>query len=314
LALIEGCKDRPIEFVVDRIDPRFLPRAVRSRGNDTVETKSAANRIDGFMSKLRTNSGGEQTSNGDDKIWQDHVQCEDVAAICEHCPEFVARWLEGMEEQSEEFLARVYKAELFFLALCESLLAQSPRTGCQLWRAIRGDLVANYTGTAKVDEMLHILFRVPDSDEVAKLRLEMLDLSNCNTDKALFDLILAANRNGRADWVTQIIERDRETGLIWKQRRAEMLASFAIGNALPVPEAWPEGQLRSVTQHLVHDCSLRRWREACNRHWWDVFVESSSQEEAYGAWILFLESADRRADIQIAMDERFYEDPSELAS
>jgi hypothetical protein len=29
---------------------------------------------------------------------------------------------------------------------------------------------------------------------------------------------------------------------------------------------------------------------------------------------LFLESADRRADIQIAMDERFYEDPSELAS
>ncbi|MCF7959602.1 MAG: hypothetical protein K9M08_02570 [Pirellula sp.] len=173
--------------------------------------------------------------------------------------------------------------------------------------------MANYTGTAKVDEMLHILFRVPYSDEVAKLRLEMLDLSNCNTDKAIFDLILAANRNGRADWVTQIIERDRETGLIWKQRRAEMLASFAIGNALPVPEAWPEGQLRSVTQHLVHDCSLRRWREACNRHWWDVFVESSSQEEAYGAWILFLESADRRADIQIAMDERFYEDPSELA-
>jgi len=218
-----------------------------------------------------------------------------------------------MEEQSEQFEARVGRAELFFLALCESLLVQSPQTGCQLWRALQGNLLFNYLGMAKVDEMLHLLFRVPDSDEVSKLRLEILDLSNCNTDKKLFDLALAANCQGRTDWLAQVIGDDRKSGLVWKQRRAEMLASFAIGNTTPIPEAWPEGQLRTVTQHLVHECALRRWREACSRHWWDEFIESTSQDEAYCAWVLFLESADRRADIYLANERRIDVDPSDLA-
>ena len=314
LALIECSKDRPFEFVLGSIALPFLPRAVSFRSNDVNEARIAAERIDTFISNPKTILASVPFSQfRGDYIWHDHVYRDDVLSICENCPEHVARWLQGMEEQSEQFAARVSRAECFFLALCESLLVQSPQTGCQLWRALQGNLLFNYLGMAKVDEMLHLLFRVPDSDEVSKLRLEILDLSNCNTDKKLFDLALAANCQGRTDWLAQVIGDDRKSGLVWKQRRAEMLASFAIGNTTPIPEAWPEGQLRTVTQHLVHECALRRWREACSRHWWDEFIESKSQDEAYCAWVLFLESADRRADIYLANEHRIDIDPSDLA-
>ena len=186
-------------------------------------------------------------------------------------------------------------------------------SNARLGRALRGNLLANYMGTAKVDEMLHILFRVPDSDEATKLRLEVLELPNCNTDKKLFELVLAANSQGRADWVAQVIGNDRKSGLVWKQRRAEVLSSFAIGNKLPIPEAWPDCQLRTVTQHLVYECALRRWREACSRHWWDAFIKSTSQDEAYCAWVLFQESADRLAEIYLANEHHMNEDTPDLA-
>src|SRR5437899_382204 len=62
-----------------------------------------------------------------------------------------------------------------YLALCEALLTHDPARGADLWRALSVMLTTRYIGAVGVDELLHLVFRVPDSVPVAELRAELLD-------------------------------------------------------------------------------------------------------------------------------------------
>jgi hypothetical protein len=140
-----------------------------------------------------------------------------------------------------------------------------------------------------------MLIRVPDSPPVPAAREKLLALAVSNTDVELYEVALAANLNGRQDWLEHVIAQDASAAEAWRQQRATTLAGFRSNNELPVEEAWPEGRSRSWAQDVSRRSARLRYFEACACHWWREFWRREDREEAYAAWVLFCLCADRRA-------------------
>ena len=227
---------------------------------------------------------------------------KDFESLFDHALEDVEQWLDGYSGPTDKFKRQVLMAEGAYLALCEALLTHDPTRGIKLWKILRSTVTTRFVGHAGVDEFLHIVFRAPDSTEVAALRSELLDLEHCNTDRALFDVALAASYNGKSEWLTDVIRVDKASTVPWKRKRAEVLAGFTVNNTLPVPGAWPQSEIRTDAAMLACTSARSRWSEACARHWWSVFLDTTDPELAYAAWVLFLDSADRRAQVWTARE------------
>jgi hypothetical protein len=230
------------------------------------------------------------------------MSAEDFKPVLERAPDMIDRWLEGLHEVTGDFRRRVHLAGPAFLALCEALLPCDPVRGAQLWRALRAIPTTRYMGAAGVEDLLHMIFRVPDSAEVNELREELIQLEHCNTDKAVFDLAVAASYNGKADWLDHSIQADRASAFAWKRRRGAVLSGFTVNNRLPVADAWPNGQIGTSYADLDRRSARFRWIEACARHWWQAYLAGLEPTEAYAAWTLFLRSADHRAWIWMHED------------
>jgi len=226
-----------------------------------------------------------------------NIEVEDLCLALEHAPEMVEEWLDGYRETTLNFQRRVRLAEAAYLGLCEVLLAQDPARGVQLWRSLRKAISTRYIGVAEVDDVTQMVFRAPSSSQVAQLQAELLSPKLANTDAALFDVALAAQFNGHADWLQARIEEDLASHRVWSQRRGVVLSGFTINNTLPVEGAWPDGPIKTSHAEMRHHSARRRALDACARHWWRAYLAASSPEQAYAAWALFLRSADRRASI-----------------
>ena len=218
----------------------------------------------------------------------------DFVPVIQAVPDIVERWIEGCSEPTEEFRRRVRLAEGAFLALCEALLVHEPEQGSRLWRALRKTMMTRYLGEAEVEELLHMVFRAPGSPAVAKLREEIAELKHSHTDRALFDLSIAASYNNNGEWLHTIIREDRASPYAWRQIRATILEGFCTNNTLPIAMAWPDGKIKTERARNAQMSARSGWREACARHWWKVYLEARDPAEAYAAWVLFLRSADRR--------------------
>ena len=230
------------------------------------------------------------------------MKTEDVEAVLRYAPDMVDLWLDGFREDTVDFRRRVHLAETAFMALCEALLTYEPTRGAQLWRVLSATVTTRYIGAAGVDDLLHMVFRVPESTVVIALREELLDLERCHTDLALFDLAIAASHNGKADWLAAVIQADRASARAWRRKRGEVLAGFTINNMLPIAGAWPDGEIRTGHAELGRKSARFRWSDACARHWWRVYLAASDPMQAYAAWVCFLRSADRRARIWMHED------------
>ena len=220
----------------------------------------------------------------------------DFEPVLSHASDLVEKWLADLPNPTVEFKRRILLAEGAFLALCEALLIHNPERGVKLWRILRTTLETRYYGASDVEDLLHMVFRVPDSPDVTTLREELIELKSCHTDRDLFDIVIAASYNGKADWIDALIREDQASPLVWRQRRAITLAGFTPNNQLPVAGAWPEGEMKTVHSSLRWKSARQRWIEACARHWWKAFLNTSDPAQAYAAWVLFLHSADRRIE------------------
>ncbi|MGO9377483.1 MAG: hypothetical protein ACLP29_02885 [Dissulfurispiraceae bacterium] len=238
------------------------------------------------------------------------IDAKDFAPILQHASDMVDNWLEGSVTLTSDFRRRVCLAEPAFLALCEALLAYNATRGVRLWRSLHVTITTRYIGCADVDDLVHMVFRVPDSPEITALREELVGLNRCNTDQALFDLAVAASYNGKSDWLTTVIEKDRASTLVWTRKRGRVLAGFSANNTLPVTGAWPEGEIRTGYAELERKSARFQCIEACAHHWWRVYLKTQDPAEAYAAWVLFLLSADSRAWIWMREDIKAANDTS----
>lgn len=236
------------------------------------------------------------------KLFQAILASEDFEPVLRHARDRVKQWVEGCSGPTADFQRRVRLAEGAFLALCEALLKYDPEQGSQLWRALRFTMTTRYIGEAGVNDLLHMVFRAPDSPAVSTLRHEIAELECCHTDQELFELAIAASCNGKIVWLNETIEADRVSAYAWRRQRAKVLKGFTIDNTLPISGAWPEGELKTSDARLARISARFRSIEACARHWWRTYLEASEPVEAYAAWTLFLRSADRRSLLWMRKD------------
>lgn len=231
------------------------------------------------------------------KLYLISFSADDFGPIIEHAPSTLAAWLEGVEDRSTTFRTRVNLAIGAYHAISEALLRVEPDRGVLLWRALRQVRHTRITGTSGIDDLLLMLFRVPPSAAVELLLNEIFEPTTTNTDKELLELSIAAETNGRAQWLSNFIEQDRSSSVEWRRQRAEVLEGFQFDQSLPVKDAWPEGPAPSDSAIHTRRAAKWRFRAACMRHWWNAYSEADTEEAAYAAWTLFVASADRRHSV-----------------
>lgn len=219
----------------------------------------------------------------------------DLEGVLDVAPDVLEQWLDGMHDVSSTFQSRVRLAEATYLAVCEVLLRRDPTRGAVLWEALSSTLSTQFIGLAEVNELTHMVFRVPDSVAVNALRRRLLALDVCHTDAALFDVAVAAAVNGKDAWLRAMIEDDEASGEAWRRARAVVLKGFTAGNVLPVDEAWPSGLAETQHEDVQRQAARRRYMEACACHWSRAYSEAATADEAYASWVMLLACADRRA-------------------
>jgi hypothetical protein len=231
-----------------------------------------------------------------------NLHAEDMDPVLLHAPDLVENWMEGCSKPTSDFKRRVRLAEAAYLALCDTLMKQDAVRGVELWRSLNQALTTQFIGAARVDDLIHMPFRAPNTPAAMGLQTQLLELKHCHTDKELLNLAIAVSFNGKADWLSTIIEKDTASPLPWRRKRATVLEGFTCYNELPITEAWPDGEIRTSSEELRRKSARHRYREACARHWWRAYLASKNQTEAYATWVLFLRSADRRAWVWISDD------------
>jgi hypothetical protein len=216
----------------------------------------------------------------------------DLSALISNHREVVDQWITDLEGQSEFNRHRMYRAEGFYLALCEELFKTDALAAAKLWRQLKSAMRTRFTGEGQIDEMLHILFANLDKAEAGELLEELYELPISNTGSDLFALALAAQLNGQEDWLKRKIATDYQSSRLWRRQRAQILDGLQANNKLPIevdegPADLPTNRRREVLE----------WqrKEARAHHWWDAFWDAGTVEKAYAAWTLFKAAADRRA-------------------
>ena len=296
---------------IDRNPGHFLPLTI-----DVKPRRSSSDDSDGALKhaldmQARVEEFRRATKTAAERIADAHkagaclyvtdIEASDFDQVVRHAPDMIERWIEGYAEPTHDFKRRVQLSEAAYLGLTEAMLASDPELGVQLWRAVRTTLITRFVGAAGVDELIHIVFRAPDSPAVAKLRQELLDLEHSSTDERLFELGLAALQNGNVAWWNASVEQQTRETAIWKQKRGLTMSGFTVGAPLPVAGAWLEGPTATDNEEIQLKSARRRSIDACARHWWRIYLRAADSSSAFAAWILFLQSIDRRA--KIWMDE-----------
>lgn len=280
--------------------------ALKAAMDPEVQFKAQRRAVETAVSRIR------EARRSGASLYLTEVNAEDFGPVLQHASDMVEHWLEGSHELTADFRRRVALAESAFLALCEALLARDPSRGVQLWRALHSFMSTRYIGAADVNDLLHMVFRVPESEAIAELRKELIELDLCHTDRALLDIAIAASYNGESNWLREMVEADQSSNLVWKRKRGTVLAGFKANNSLPVEGAWPEGEIRTGYAALEQRSARFRWVEACARYWWQAYLKASESAEAYASWVLFLRSADHRAWIWMHQDVEAANNTSEF--
>ncbi|MDE0330375.1 MAG: hypothetical protein OXL41_00750 [Nitrospinae bacterium] len=287
-ALIKATSGLPFNELAPRLAPWRLLEAVRQRGAEPTEVRLAAEIFNQWLAERPSSKVA--------------FCAKDFLPVLQYAPDIVEQWIRDSCESTADFQYRGFSAERVFLALCEALLAHDPERGAQLWKTLRTTMRMRYIGAVGVEELLHMVFRVPDSPAVTVLRDELAGLEHCHTDQALFNLAIAAAYNNKDDWLATLIGQDRASKFAWRRKRAVVLAGFTADNTLPVEDAWPSGEIKTDYAYLAQKAARYRWAEACARHWWRDYLASYDPTEAYAAWVLFLRSADRRCWVWMNQD------------
>ena len=233
-----------------------------------------------------------------------NVEVEDMEQVVHHAPDQVEIWLQGAADRTKDFQRRVILAEPAYLALCEALLRHGQSCRADLWRNLKATTSTRFIGKASVDEMIHMVFRVPDSPAVAALHEDLVGLKNSSSDKDLFNLALGANLNGKTQWLVETIAKDKASTLPWRRKRGVVLEGFTAGNSLPQSAAWPDGKIDTAHEGLRWRSARFRYFEGCAHHWWRAYLAAPDSATAYASWILFLRSVDRRAWVWMEQDVR----------
>ena len=229
------------------------------------------------------------------QLFRVSFETDDFDRILELCPHVVDRWLDGLESSSPGFTRRARLAEGFYVALCEALLRRDPSRGISLWRELRNCLMTTFIGHAGIDRLIQDLFAAPPCTDVEAVMEEFYDINEARSDEDLMNLVIAARRFGRTDWLRRMVDRDEASSCPAHQQRAAFLRPILIPPDIAGDAKWPTGVAVGVFDAIHESAWILGQREAFAKHWLRQFAEAETPEAAHAAWRLFMEYADRRA-------------------
>jgi len=221
--------------------------------------------------------------------------CKDtLRKIVKRESSLVKGWVRLAVEDQDAYSPLFKSCHMMFETLSEVLLEVDPTQGWLLFKALldhRGN-ARTVDSPTDVDVLAFTLFRVPASDQCEVLLREWLE--SCTTDKALFELTLAALATRKGERLCSLIRQGLSSQGPVKGGAALMLAGFAAHDS-------SGALLESV--HLNSDGWLHEVRNIARRHferdhwaqeWFRRFATKSDIEESFAAFRLFLRCVERR--------------------
>ena len=189
----------------------------------------------------------------------------------------------------------IESSHMMLESLCEILLEEDPERGVELFQALiaQRQYVRTIDDITDVDVLAFILFKLPRSTYIEVLLDDWIN--RCNTDKALFELALAASAVHNYEALTQLIKDGLASQAPVKRAVALGLAGFAIYNShsaslLESVPLHPEGWLHAVRDRARHHLDRDRWAQ----EWFYRFASNPDAESSFAAFRLFLCCVDRR--------------------
>lgn len=207
-------------------------------------------------------------------------------------PDLVDRWVGGAAGLSAVG-ARAWLARSFYEALCEVLLSTDPTKGAALYSGLVETpgpvhFVDEDTGVPILD---FAIFEAPDCGAVRLLWESYL--KRAASDRDLLVLAALAANGPASSWLSDRIDEDLAGENPFAKVRALRILGFggrALPSSLPACPAdaaeWQQEQLAAAAK----DQSVGEWA----RRWFATFVSADSDDNALGAFRMFLRSVDSR--------------------
>jgi len=216
----------------------------------------------------------------------------DLLPAIPHISHFIEKWVTFSDEASNESSIRIQNSEGFYLSLCEAMVKTNHAGAIALWRKIGYSLKTRFIGKSNIEQFLHLAFI--NSDLRDSMAGELFELHHTHTDDALLDFALAAHLNGARQWLNDLVKDEIDSGQPWRQLRARYISSYLDLDSENYKPVWPEGPQFWPEEIRTNTLSKLRRELRFAIHWWHIYTSSEDDSEAFSAWCMLIQCADKR--------------------
>ncbi|MFA7405675.1 MAG: hypothetical protein WC007_16915 [Pelobacteraceae bacterium] len=286
----------PIDMLAKRLSLPYLVRAVNKRGCVPGEIELIARIIDAII------PFSTQLPEGSDNCFVLTVAHRErhalrtmqinpniMSAICEAYPDLVNRWMSVAVNESGSYL---HILSGFYYSLCEAMLVKDSEDGIRLWRRIKSNRGSGITSSG-IDWLVLIAFSALPRGAGRIVCDELL--ATANSDIELYRIVLAARKYGQEQWVLEKSEALIRSTHLWLRGKGLMLIALSDKYPQPFERALDEADIigtwlerPSTSMKDIYDRNL--W----GKYWYEKFLTTAEDEEAFCAWHCFLKCIDAR--------------------
>jgi len=225
-------------------------------------------------------------------VWVDQ---DSLSTLLDAVPSILKEWLCDIDNSGSRLVNNIRRAPGFYNALCRNLLHKNPELGVKLWRLIdKTPITTRFISHRYLDERESILFESPENEILYKLLDEQWDISRTASNYALSQLILVAEYGKKGYWIDKKISEDLNSSRAWKRYRGILASSFRISPSLDKESLHREPGLYGPTDRIKQKAAINSARGKWQAHWLREYCVAESLEDAFSAFILFLDVVDSR--------------------
>jgi len=237
----------------------------------------------------------EEQRQAGNELFARYFRANGLAEVISDCPDEIHDMVAAALADTPQADKLVWRARSLYEGLCSRLLVHQPGLGVQLHRKLESTargIRYQKAGTriTWTDYGLFAATPLPAVEDEWERRL-----AECTSDRALLEVVLAAQAGTAMEWLRLRIMHDLQPQPQWKCARALMLLAF-------LDDAQAETQLCDFIAanaspwlaDIADDC-LHLWkRNNWAKHWFRLFLKEQTETKAWAAFRLFLECVDSR--------------------
>jgi hypothetical protein len=237
----------------------------------------------------------EEQRQAGNELFARYFRANGLAEVISDCPDEIHDMVAAALAETTQADKLVWRARSLYEGLCSRLLVQQPELGVQLHRKLESTArgIRYQKAGTRITWTDYGLFAATPSPAVEEEWERRL--AECTSDRALLEVVLAAQAGTAIEWLRLRIMHDLQPQPQWKCARALMLLAF-------LDDAQAETLLRNFIASnaspwladIADDC-LHLWkRNSWAKHWFRLFLKEQTETKAWAVFRLFLECVDSR--------------------